>query len=233
MRIVGTSLVAAVALAFTGCAAIKPATMVLPEGLAASSNEAVLRGLGGGREGQYTLAGNYGQFRRANDRLDVFDVISFDWGSSRVTVEGADVAAPVSVKCGLRQVTAGWQIVRFAAKPLAYECEYTGIDGGLSLQEAKSTRDALMNKARRRGEMRVDGMVLELRSVHELEGTPIPLEAPIGYVIEYSGRAIGAIELNGSTPRVWLPMDDAAKRRAVVLAVMPLAVLWDPAVLHE
>jgi hypothetical protein len=37
MSIVGTSLVAAVALAFTGCAATKPATMVLPEGLAASA----------------------------------------------------------------------------------------------------------------------------------------------------------------------------------------------------
>lgn len=233
MRIVRTPLVAVVVLAFTGCAAIKPATMVLPEGLAAATNEVALRGLGAGREGQYTLAGNYGQFRRTNDRLDVFDVISFDWGSSRVTVDGADVTAPVSVKCGLRQVTAGWQIVRFAAKPLAYECEYAGIDGGLSLQEAKSTQDALMNKARRRGEVRVDGIVLELRSVHELEGTPLSLEAPIGYVVEYSGRAVGAIELNGSTPRVWLPMDDAATRRAVLLAVMPLAVLWDPAALHE
>jgi hypothetical protein len=232
-RIVRPSLAAAVALAFAGCASIKPATMVLPEGLAASSNEVVLRGLGGGREGQYTLAGNHGEFRRANDRLDVFDIISFDWGSSHVTVDGADVTAPVSAKCGLRQVTAGWQIVRFSAKPLAYECEYTGIDAGLSLQEAKSTQDALMNKARRRGEVRVDGMVLGLRSVHELEGTPLTLEAPIGYVVEDSGHAIGAIELNGSTPRVWLPMDDAATRRAVLLAVLPLAVLWDPAALHE
>jgi hypothetical protein len=233
MRVGRTWLILVVGLAVTGCAAVKPAQMVLPEGLVTASNEVVLRDLGGGRNSEYTLAGNHGQFRRTNDRLDVFDIVSFDWGGSHVTVEGADVTQPVTAKCGLRQVTAGWRIVRFAAKPLAYECEYTGIDAALSLQEAKSTQDALMNKARRRGEARIDGMVLELRSVHELEGTPLTLEAPIGYVIEHSGRAVGAIELNGSTPRVWLPVDDAGQRRAVLLAVMPLALLWDPAALHE
>jgi hypothetical protein len=233
MRIVRTLLAAAVVLVFAGCAAIKPAQMVLPEGLAASSNEVVLRGLGGWREGEYTLAGHHGRFRRTNDRLDVFDIVSFDWGGSSVTVEGVDVTPPVSARCGLRQVTAGWRIVRFAAKPLAYECEYTGIDGQLSLQEAKSTQDSLMNKARRRGEVRVAGTVLELRSVHEPEGTPLTVEAPIGYVVEHQARAVGAIELNGSTPRVWLPADDAEQRRAVLLAVMPLALLWDPAALHE
>ena len=221
------------ALALTGCASIQPARMVLPEGLTAASQEVVLRGLGGGREGEYTLAGNHGRFHRSNDRLDVFDIVSFDWGSSHVTIEGADVPTPVSARCGLRQVTAGWRIVRFAAKPLAYECEFTGIDAGLSLQEAKSTRDALANQSRRRGEARVDGAVLELRSVHEVEGTPLTLETPIGYVVQQSGRAIGAIELNGSTPRVWLPTNDAALRRGVLLAVMPLALLWDPAALHD
>jgi hypothetical protein len=219
MRVGRTWLILVVGLAVTGCAAVKPAQMVLPEGLVTASNEVVLRDLGGGRNGEYTLAGNHGQFRRTNDRLDVFDIVSFDWGGSHVTVEGADVTQPVTAKCGLRQVTAGWRIVR--------------IDAGLSLQEAKSTQDALMNKARRRGEARIDGMVLELRSVHELEGTPLTLEAPIGYVIEHSGRAVGAIELNGSAPRVWLPVDDAGQRRAVLLAVMPLALLWDPAALHE
>ena len=224
---------AVVALALTGCASIQPARMVLPEGLAAASQEVVLRGLGGGREGEYTLAGNHGRFQRTNDRLDVFDIVSFDWGGSRVTVEGADVAASVSARCGLRQVTAGWRIVRFAAKPLAYECEYTGVDAVLSLQEAKSTRDALTDQARRRGEARIDGLLLDLRSVHEVEGTPLTLQTPIGYVVEQSGRAIGAIELNGSTPRVWLPTANPAQRRGVLLAVLPLALLWDPVALHD
>jgi hypothetical protein len=38
--------------------------------------------------------------------------------------------------------------------------------------------------------------------------------------------------LNGTTPRVWLPAGDTALRRAVLLAVMPLALLWDPAALY-
>ena len=103
-----------VALALAGCASIQPARMVLPEGLAAASQEVVLRGLGGRREGEYTLAGNHGRFQRTNDRLDVFDIVSFD-----------------------------------------------------------------------------------------------------------------------STPRVWLPTANPAQRRGVLLAVMPLALLWDPAALHD
>lgn len=233
MRMTRLSTVALVLTSTAACAALEPARMALPDGLSASTEEVVLRGLGRGREGEYTLAGNRGRFRRTNDRLDVFDIVSVDWGGSSVTVGGADVTAAVSAKCGLRQVTAGWRIVRFAAKPLAYECEFAGIDAGLSLQEGKISGDSLKNIARRRGVARVGDIVLELHSVHGLEGTPLTLAAPIGYVAEHAGLPVGAIELNGSTPRVWLPTDDADQRRAVLLAVLPLALLWDPAVLHE
>jgi hypothetical protein len=215
-----------------GCASVRPATMVLPEGLAAETSEAVVQGLGGGRKGEFTVAGHRGSFTRSADRLDVFEIVSFDWGGSSVTIEGIDIPVPTAAKCGLRQVTARYKIVEFAAKPLAYECDYTGASATLSLQEAKQGKDWLVSRARRRGQARVDDYLLELRSVHELDGTPMTVEAPFGYVLEHAGRAVGAIELNGSTPRVWLPAEDAALRRAVLLAAMPLALLWDPAALY-
>lgn len=215
-----------------GCASVRPATMVLPDGLAAASSEVVVRGLGGGRQGEYTVAGHRGSFTRSADRLDVFEIVSFDWGVSSLTIEGADIPVPVAAKCGLRQVTARYKIVQFTAKPLAYECDYTGANATLSLQEARQGKDWLASRSRRRGQASIDDYLLELRSVHELEGTPLTVEAPFGYVLEHDGRAVGAIELNGSTPRVWLPAQDAALRRAVLLAAMPLALLWDPAALY-
>ena len=110
MRMTRLSTVALVLTSTAACAALEPARMALPDGLSASTEEVVLRGLGRGREGEYTLAGNRGRFRRTNDRLDVFDIVSVDWGGSSVTVGGADVTAAVSAKCGLRRslaVTAG------------------------------------------------------------------------------------------------------------------------------
>jgi hypothetical protein len=215
-----------------GCASVRPATMVLPEDLAAESSEVTVRGLGGGRKGEFSVAGHRGSFTRSADRLDVFEVVSFDWGGSSLTIEGADIPVPAAAKCGLRQVTARYKIVQFAARPLAYECDYTGANATLSLQEAKDGKDWLVSRARRRGQASVDDYLLELRSVHELEGTPLTVEAPFGYVLEHAGRAVGAIELNGSTPRLWLPAQDAALRRAVLLAALPLALLWDPAALY-
>jgi hypothetical protein len=69
-------------LAVAGCAAVRPATMVLPEGLAERSEQVVVRGLGGGRKGEFTVAGHRGSFTRSADRLDVFEIVSFDWGAS-------------------------------------------------------------------------------------------------------------------------------------------------------
>jgi hypothetical protein len=68
-----------------------------------------------------------------------------------------------------------------------------------------------------------------MRSVHAVEGSLLPLGTPIGYVFERDGRAVGAVELNGLTPRLWLPAGDDDTRHASVAAAMALAVFWDPA----
>ena len=70
---------------------------------------------------------------------------------------------------------------------------------------------------------------LELRSVHRVQGSPLPLEAPIGYVFLADGRAVGAVELNGLSPRVWRPAVGLPLRDGVTHAALTLALLWDPA----
>jgi len=65
--------------------------------------------------------------------------------------------------------------------------------------------------------------------VHAVEGSPFPLGTPIGFVFEHNGGAVGAIELNGLTPRLWLPAGDDDTRRAAVTAALALAIFWDPA----
>jgi hypothetical protein len=62
-----------------------------------------------------------------------------------------------------------------------------------------------------------------------VQGSPLPLEQPIGYVMSHEGRPVGAIELNGSTPRLWRPALSDALAEPVTLAALALALLWDPA----
>ncbi|MDZ7651452.1 MAG: hypothetical protein U5L03_02215 [Burkholderiaceae bacterium] len=55
------------------------------------------------------------------------------------------------------------------------------------------------------------------------QGSPLPLEQPIGYVMSHQGRPVGAIELNGSTPRLWRPAPTDALAEPVTLAALALA----------
>ncbi len=73
------------------------------------------------------------------------------------------------------------------------------------------------------------GVTVTMRSVHELVGTPLTVQVPIGYVIEHGGQAIAAVELNGTEPQLRLPGGGGDQRRAALLAALALALLWDPA----
>ena len=74
-----------------------------------------------------------------------------------------------------------------------------------TLQEGRDAGVPKTMQAERRGRIDFNGTTVTMRSVHAVEGSPLPLGTPIGYVFERDGRAVGAIELNGLTPRLWLP----------------------------
>jgi hypothetical protein len=55
------------------------------------------------------------------------------------------------------------------------------------------------------------------------------VSAPIGYVFERDGAAIGGVEINGEPVMFAAPGTAPADRRAIVLAAVALSVFWDPA----
>jgi hypothetical protein len=66
--------------------------------------------------------------------------------------------------------------------------------------------------------------------LHEVQGSALPLAAPIGYAFEEAGRPVAAVEINGVTPVLLLPgAADAGLRQRVLQASLALALLWDPA----
>lgn len=222
-------------LTLAACGVLQPARMELPPDLAARGDAVAIEGMDGGTRGSFTVAGKSGSYTRSAQRLALFDELAvFDWGGTTFTLNGTPT---VAATCKMRQTTVNISIVGFNPKPMAYECDLR-VDGRpaaarFSLQESRDTAGKLTAQAQRRGVVQWDGVALTIRSVHRVQGSPLPLQAPIGYVFEQDGRAVGAIELNGLTPALWLPpVAQPRERQAVLVGALALAVFWDPALIE-
>jgi hypothetical protein len=211
----------AAALLATGCAGgPPPARMLLPEPLAARPAE-TLDGLGGRREGQFAIGTLGGRFERSATNLSLFERLEFDRAAARYE------AGDVRTQCRARQTAGSLGILAGALRPYTLECRF---DGGFSGLLTLAADDAtLAAPARRSGRLAAAGTTLALRSVHGVAGSPLALDAPIGYLVEHEGRAVGAVELNGGAPRVWRPAAGEPLRDAVTHAAIALALVWDPA----
>lgn len=219
---------APVALLLAACGVVQPARMALPAPLAASA-PLEIQGMGAGQRGEFRVADYRGPYARSATRLEIFeDFAVFDRGRASYTVHGL-VAPPLSARCTVRQTTMTIGVLGFEPKKLAYECDFDTAGVRFTLQEARDPGVPKTMQAERRGRIDWQGTTLTVRSVHAVEGSPIPLGTPIGYVFERDGRPVGAVELNGLVPRLWLPAADDDARRAAVAAALALAVFWDPA----
>ncbi|MBX3638115.1 MAG: hypothetical protein KF683_22310 [Rubrivivax sp.] len=221
----GASLAAALLAA--GCAAIQPARMQLPASLSAATPETV-QGIGGGRSGSFRLGDAQGRYERRGDRLSLFETwarSSADVSYKLTRADGGEVTA----SCRGRQAELSAGIIAGRTQPFELVCTWRGSDAVLRLSDPGGFAGANAGTSNeRRGMLTAAGAQIELRSVHRIEGSALPLAQPIGYVFSHGGREIGALEINGKTPRLWRPATGDALREPVTLAALALALLWDP-----
>lgn len=218
------ALFATSAVVLTGCASLPAAEMRLPASIAAERAEAV-QGIGGGRSGSFSLLPETGTFSRGLDRVDLFSVVNWSSASTRYKAVLADGSA-TEAACSGKVVEVTWKAIAGNARPFSFDCEWRGSRSAKLQMNAPVVSLAL--KAERSGQFSMGATTLEVQSVHEVRGSSLPLEAPIGYVFSHDGKAVGAIELNGLTPRLWRPASGNALREPVTLAALALALLWDP-----
>ena len=206
-----------------GCAGLPPARMALPDTLAGVAPD-TLQGLGGGRSGSFTLGSGAlaGRFERSASRLSLFDSVAADRAAAQYSATSGS-GATVEARCSARQTTVTLGIVSAAPRPSTLRCDFSGaIAGTLEL-----AADAATPGATRSGRAQFGAVVLQLQSVHRVQGSPLPLEAPIGYVLTQDGRPVGAVEINGA-PRLWRPPAGTPAHDAVTHAALALALLWHP-----
>jgi hypothetical protein len=219
------ALLAAAVLALSACASLPAAEVALPAPLAAQTPELV-EGIGAGRSGGFTVGATRGTFSRGRDRLELFEIVNWDSARTRYALTLAD-GAGTQAACRATALEVTWRVLAANAKPFSFSCEWRGARSAQLTVNAPAL--AVGTKAERTGRFTMNGTSIDVQSLHEVRGSPLPLEAPIGYLFSQGGRPVGAIELNGATPRLWRPAAGDALHEPVTLAALALALLWDPA----
>lgn len=219
----------ALALLAGGCAALRPAQMALPANLMGTATEALpVQGLGGGRSGTFTVGSASGRFERNADRAALLNnAVTFERGSARYTLQEPG-ATEVQAQCRNRQTTGQAGTVAVPLRSYGVACEWR--EGGkLQLEAAPNAARTL---EARQGSFEAGGVQLDIASVHELQGSRLPLAQPAGYTLTHQGVVVGAVDLTSPTPLLFRPRAGQPLRAAVTQAALALAVLWDPAVVQ-
>jgi len=186
-------------------------------------------GIGGGNSGDWRVAEFGGSWRRSETLLD-----SGGYDRRRSTAAfslgGPLLETPLDVACRMDALAITVGVVNFRPEPVAWRCLFStagrSIPARFELQEA---RQGLIAQEIRAGEIALDRVILEIRSVHRIAGSSLRTKAPSGYVFSLDSRPVGAVDMTGQ-PRMMLPAGgDPAVRRAVAAAAMAVILFRDPA----
>lgn len=222
------------AVANGACASIQPARMALPPSLAMQSERVQVTGMNGGQTGVYRAAEFSGSYSRSASRLAFFGpLFEMRDGTTAFSIAGPEISTSMQVACRMRERTVTLGIVSFEPQPMAYGCDFAHegrpIPARFEVQAHRQGPGGMFMRQERRGEVALDRVVLSIRSVHDLEGSPIQMATPIGYLFERDGIAMGAVEINGAPVIAYGERADAATRRAILVASLALGLFWDPA----
>lgn len=219
-------------LALSGCAAIQPARMALPHNLTSSAVTVPITGMGGGRSGAFRAGDYAGRFTRSDERLAVFDPL-FERRDGRMDFEltGPDIVGSLRVACRAQERTVTLGVVSLEAQPMSFGCDISSGGSGPARLDVGAHREGVggrLMRQERRGEIALDGVVLQIRSVHDVEGSGVQMATPIGYVFEQNGAPVGAVEINGNPVVSYNPAEGARTRQAIFVASVALGLFWDP-----
>ncbi len=229
---IASFLAATAILALSGCA-ITPARMALPAPLS-TEPELAFEGMGFGQRGRFRAGPYTAHFTRSDTRLALLDaLVERRSGETSFTLQGPDIDGVVDAECKVAERTITISVISFTPKPMAYRCRFARrgrlLPGWFELQEQRSGLGGMLMRQSRRGEIVFGDEVLQIASVHGLEGSGFQTAIPIGYLFEKDGKPAGAVELNGRPVVRFAADSDAETRRAVMIAATALGVLWDPA----
>ncbi len=215
----------ATALGLSACAGLPAARIELPDTLAAVAPVTMEAPIGLPR-GDFRWGALEGRFERQASRLELFERLAQD----RALVSFTLAEDGLRADCKLIANTATLGVLQLPLKRASYACGFSRDGQPLARRLALTAVDAAAGtREERRGQFIADAVVLDLQSLHRLQGAALPVAAPVGYVLRHQGVAVAAVDLNDTLPRLWLQAPTEPVREAALQAALALALLWDPA----
>lgn len=207
------------------CASLPAARIELPDTLATVAPLTMESPIGVAR-GDFRLGDLQGRFERQASRLDLFGKLAQDRALVSYTLQPDGVRAD----CKLVGNTATLGVLQLPLKRAHYACTFSRDGQPLPQRlDLKAEDAAAGTREERRGSFVASGVTLEVQSLHRVQGSPLPLPAPVGYVMRHQGQVVAALDLNDVRPRLWQRTPDTATSAAVLQVGLALALLWDPA----
>lgn len=208
--------------------------MRLPADLSASpATTTWITGFNGWNTGKFEAGRYNGSYQRSEGGLALFDTWIERSGKGRFAIAGPEISSTIEATCRMREraIKIG-DGLEMTTNPMAFRCAFEAegrpFPARFELQEATGGGSSAY-RYERHGEIALGGETVQIRSVHDLVGTPHGTITPMGYLFEQHGRPVGALELNG-TPELIVPDgSDPGLARTLTVAAVALAVFQDPA----
>lgn len=217
------ALTACVGASLTACALPRAAVMDLPAEL--SAREPIELPFRGSSEGSFALGPALGggtvHFQRSATQWSLFGMTQFNNATLNLRWQ-VEASPPRQLACRAHRQALQVASVEVGTQPTELVCE--GQETHLSLQ----ARPGAVRETRR-GSITQGTWTLTFDSVHALQGTPLPVAHPAGYVLRMQGLPVAALDLLGTRPQLRLLPMEAAQRDVAVLASLVLALSWAPA----
>ena len=215
----------AAACSLGACASLPTARVELPESLTTIAPLTPEGPIGVAR-GAFQFGELQGSFERQASRLELFGKLAQDRAVVSYTLQPDALRAD----CKLIGNVATLGLLQVPLKRAHYACTFSREGQALPQRlDLKSEDAAAGTREERRGSFVAGAVTLEVQSLHRVQGSPLPLAAPVGYVMRQGGQVVAVLDLNDVRPRLWQRAPDAAASAAVGQAALALALLWDPA----
>ncbi|WP_419812966.1 hypothetical protein [Bacterioplanoides sp.] len=201
-----------VLLSLTACSA-KLASIKVPDNLANQPAQALTTDgefWGLGMDGTFDLAGLYqGKYDREASGSSYFgDFISNNEGSMVAEVINNQTQKRWLLQCAGENSSVNFGGLSFGGDS-PYECTITTTNnrqlGKFSLKKSAGLID-FGPTGKVAGSLRLGGNRYEVESIHDIDGSFIPSDQPLGYYIRKDGKTVAAIQVNG---RITLQSDGA------------------------
>lgn len=205
-----------------GCGVVREARMAVPASIETVAEESFGKP-GWGRRGEFVLGGQTVRYERGADRLSLFDVVTTGRAPLRFT--RVTPAGDSNADCTARQTEVSAGILAVATKPWTLTCRWSGAsDATLQIGEGR----VQAGQQTREGSYRRGELTLGLRSVHQLQGSALPLASAAGYELLHEGRVVGSVDLSQGVPKLRRPDPRTPLGQAVTDAALALALVWEP-----